>query len=118
MEYFAILPTQGLIDYYGGITTKISTKLTTELTGHLFYFDKDFVYNKEKINKNLGTEADITLTYTVSKEIAIQGGYSRYFNSGTTTKYFKMQNVAIHPQQWAYLMFTIKPQLFKNSPII
>jgi hypothetical protein len=116
MEYFTTLPTQGLKDFYGGITTKITPKFSADLTAHMFYFDKDFIYNKVKTEKSLGTEADLTLNYVVSKEIAIQGGYSMYFNSGSTAKYYKMAGVDIHPQQWAYLMFTIKPQLYKTPP--
>jgi hypothetical protein len=117
MEYFSTLPTQGLIDYYGGISTKITPKLSVDLTGHLFYFDKDFLYNSVKTEKNLGTEADLVINYTVSKEIAVQGGYSMYFNSGSTAKYYKMQGVDVHRQQWAYLMLSIKPQLYK-TPVV
>ncbi|HOT13171.1 MAG TPA: alginate export family protein [Bacteroidales bacterium] len=114
MEYFVTLPTQGLIDYYGGVTAIITPKLSADLSGHLFYFDKDFIYKNEKTDKNLGTELDVVLNYSVSKEIAIQGGYSHYFNSGTTMKYYKMQGVEAHPQQWAYVMLTIKPQFYKT----
>jgi hypothetical protein len=117
MEYFSTLPTQGLIDYYGGITTKITSKLGAELTGHMFYFDKDFYYQKVKTDKNLGGEIDLALNYVTSKEIAIQGGYCRYINSATTKKYFKMDGVITHPQQWAYVMLTIKPQLYKTPAL-
>jgi hypothetical protein len=117
MEYFSTLPTQGLIDYYGGVSTKITSKFSTDLTGHFFYFDKDFLFNNVKTEKNLGTEADITLKYSVSKEIAIQGGYSRYFNSGSTTRYFKMLGVDVHLQQWVYIMLTVKPQFYKTPPV-
>jgi hypothetical protein len=117
MEYFSTIPTQGLIDYYGGTMAKITPKLTIELTGHLFYFDKDFLYNKVKTEKNIGTEADLVVNYAVSKEIAVQGGYSRYFNSGSTTSYYKMPGIDIHPQQWAYVMVTIKPQFYKTPSI-
>jgi hypothetical protein len=117
MEYFVTLPTQGLIDYYSGVTAKITPKLSVDLTGHLFYFDKYFIYNTVKADKNLGTEADIVLNYVVSKEIAIQGGYSQYFNSGSTAKYYKMKGIDVHPQQWAYLMLTIRPQLYKTPPM-
>lgn len=114
MEYFVTMPTQGLRDYYLGVTGKITSKLTADLAGHIFTFDKDFKYNKMIVEKNLGTELDVTLSYTVSKEISIQGGYSMYFNSGSTLKYFKMYNVESHPQQWAFIMFTIRPQFYKT----
>jgi len=117
MEYFTTLPTQGLIDYYGGINAKITPKITIDLITHLFYFDKDFLYNGVKTEQNLGTETDIVINYMVSKEIAIQSGYSKYFNSGSTEKYFKMQGVGTHSQQWAYLMLTIRPQFYK-TPVV
>lgn len=117
MEYFVTLPTQGLMDWYGGVTAKITPKLSVDCTAHVFYFDKDFLYNKVKTDKNLGTETDIVLNYVVSKEIAIQGGYSQYFNSGTTAKYYKMLGVDAHAQQWAYVMLTIRPQFYKTPPM-
>ncbi|NJM17144.1 MAG: hypothetical protein HC896_18735 [Bacteroidales bacterium] len=117
MEYFVNLPTQGLIDCYGGISAKITPKLSAELIGHMFYFDKAFVYRNEKTDKNIGSEIDAVLNYTVSKEIAIQCGYSRYFNSGTTKKYFKMEGVDTRLQPWAYLMLTIRPQFYKTPPM-
>lgn len=114
MEYFVTLPTQGLKDIYGGINAKLTPKVSIEVTGHAFYFDKDFIYKKEKTEKNLGTEADVVITYSVSKEIVIQGGYSQYFNSSSTAKYYSMQGVKAHPQQWCYVMFTIRPQFYKT----
>jgi hypothetical protein len=56
MEYFQALPAQGLIDYYGVLNSQLSARLSTELTAHIFYFDKDFLYNKVAVEKNLGTE--------------------------------------------------------------
>jgi hypothetical protein len=117
MEYFSSLPTQGLIDYYGGINSNITSKLSMEITTHFFYFDKNFVYNKEVTEKNLGTEADLTINYTVSKEIAFQLGYSRYFNSSSTSSFYKMPGIKAYQQQWAYLMVTIRPQLYKTPPM-
>jgi hypothetical protein len=117
MEYYVTLPTQGLRDYYFGLTGKLSPKFSSDLSGHIFTFDKDFVYNKVTTEKNLGTEMDLMLSYSVSKEVSVQGGYSMYFNSGSTQKYFKMVNVESHPQQWAYIMFTIKPQFYK-TPVV
>lgn len=116
MEYFATLPKQGLLDYYFGFSAKITPKFTVDVTGHQFYFDKTYVSNQIKTDKNLGTEADLVLNYVTSKEISIQGGFSQYLNSGTTAKYFKMNNVKLYPQQWCYVMLTIRPQLYKTPP--
>jgi hypothetical protein len=117
MEYFVALPAQGLLDYYGGISTKINPKLGVELAGHLFYFDKDFYYKEQKTDKYLGSEVDLVVNYWVSNEICIQGGYCTYFNSDTTKKYFNMDGVATHSPQWAYLMLTIRPQLYRTPPL-
>ena len=118
MEYFSTLPTQGLVDYYVGIKTKMSPKFVAELTNHLFYFDKDFYYKKQKTAKDLGSEIDLVLRYVASKEIGLEGGYCHYFNSSSTKKYFNMEGAETHPQQWAYIMFTVRPQFYKTPAIV
>jgi len=115
MEYFLTVPNQGLVDYYGGILAQIHQKFTIDFTTHLFAFDKDFYYQHVKTTKNLGTEIDVVCNYTPSKEIGIQAGWSMYINSNATKKYFTMEGVNTLPQHWAYIMFTIKPQLYKNQ---
>jgi hypothetical protein len=117
MEYFVALPTQGLRDYYGGVNSKIGKNLSVDVVGHWFTFDKEFVYNKETQKKELGAELDLTVTYTVSKEIAFQAGYSQFFKNGVTDKYYKMQDVKTKTPRWAFLMVTIKPQLYKTPPV-
>lgn len=117
MEYFVILPIQGLMDYYGGVNANLTPKFSVDLTFHIFWMDKDFIYKSDNISKNLGAEADLTLNYTLSKEVCIQAGYSRYFKSESTDKYHKMENVEAQQAQWAYMMLTVKPQLYKTQPI-
>lgn len=109
MEYFQSLPKQGLIDYYCVLNSQLAARFSTEVTAHLFYFDKDFIYSKVAVEKNLGTELDLTIKYNISKEIAFQGGSSMYFNSGSTSKYYKINGVDIRTPQWAYVMVTVKP---------
>lgn len=116
MEYYVSLPAQGLIDYYSGLNVLLPPDLSIDLTGHFFNLDKELIYNNVGAGKNLGGEADLTMNYKVSKEITIQGGYSMYFNSDTTPKYFKVEGKNIQPQQWIYMMLTIKPQLYKTPP--
>ena len=117
MDYFVSLPAQGLVDYYGGLTAKLTSKLSVDVDAHFFYFDKDFYYQSVITNKSLGQELDITLQYKVSKEMVIEGGYSHYFNSETTKMYFKMNGVETHAQQWAYVMFAVKPQFYKTPQL-
>jgi len=117
MEFFSTLPTQGLLDYYGGFTSKLTSKFSVDIAAHAFYLNKNMFYKKEKINKCLGHETDITVNYSVSKEIAFQAGYSIYLNSNSTSKYFKMVGVKTYSNQWAFLMITVKPQLYKTPPV-
>jgi len=116
MEYWTTLPKCGLIDYYGGVTAKVNSKISGELTGHLFNFAEKYVVKGKEINKNQGTELDFTLNYNVSKEIAIQAGYSHYFLSSAAKDYFKIANVDVHSPGWAYLMLTVKPNFYKTPP--
>ena len=126
MEYFVSLPKAGLTDYYAGVSCKTTDKLSLDFNLHLFNLDKDMSYNtkakngtitKTIVDSNIGSEADLVANYKLSKETTIQGGYSIYLNSGSTKNYFKMGNVDTHFPQWAYLMLTIKPQLYKSPEI-
>lgn len=61
---------------------------------------------------------DLTLKYVVSKVFQVQGGYSKYFNSGITKKYFKNDGVETRSQQWAYMMVSVKPQFYKTPAVV
>lgn len=115
MDFYSTLPSQGLADYYACADLKITKQFSAGIAGHIFYFDKDFIYSGSKTDKNLGSEMDLTLKYKASKAVSIQGGYSLYFDNATTKKYFKLNNTEIHKSQWAYLMFTVKPQFFTSE---
>jgi hypothetical protein len=123
MEFFVTLPKAGLSDYYAGVSYAANKKLSYDFTFHFFSLDKDMSYTTKakngtvtttKVNANIGSEADLVVNYKLSKESTIQGGYSIFLNSGSTKNYFKMGSTATHVPQWAYLMFTIKPQFYKS----
>ena len=126
MEYFKTVPKAGLADYYGGLTSNISSNLSIDITGHLFNLVKDMKYTvKDKagkkttvnVGKNIGSEIDAVLNYKLTKETSIQAGYSIYINSKSTKDYFKMGSTSIDTPQWAYLMLTIKPNFFKTPEV-
>jgi hypothetical protein len=123
MEYFSAVPAAGLADYYGGAFYKVTPRLSADVAYHIFNLAQGAKYQKNStsaaidINKNLGSELDFTFNFAVCKEVTLQAGYSRYFNSGSTKNYFKMDTgSSIQPQQWAYVMLTVKP-LFYKTPI-
>ena len=117
MEYFVSVPNQGLLDYYGGVSTKINQQFSVDVSGHMFAFDKDFYYKNVKTAKNLGTELDVVCNYNPSKEVGIQAGWSMYSTSHTANKYLKIVGVDVAPQHWAYIMLTIKPQFYKTPAV-
>jgi len=116
MDYWDVALTQGLLDYYGGVTGKIGKNLSLEGTYHVFnsqYGGK----NKKGIEfgTNLGSEFDFTVNYKLNTWTTIQGGYCRYFqNSNTVIAKDIVTSTTVTPEirtpQWAYLMFTIKPK--------
>lgn len=115
MDYWDTPLTQGLLDYYGGVTGKVSKKLTLEGTYHLFntgYSGK----NKKGIafEKDLGSEFDFIVTYKLNTWTTVQGGYCRYFSNNNTLAAKDITTSATVPAirtpQWAYVMFTIKPK--------
>lgn len=115
MDYWDTPLTQGLLDYYSGVTGKVGKKLTLEGAYHVFngeYSGK----NKKGIafEKDLGSEFDFIATYKLNTWTTIQGGYCRYFSNDNTLAAKDITTSvtipAIRTSQWAYLMFTVKPK--------
>jgi len=116
MDYWDSPLSQGLLDYYSGVTGKIGKKLTLEGAYHVFngeYSGK----NKKGIafGKNLGSEFDVIATYKINTWATVQGGYCRYFSNYNTIVAKDIvtsatATPAIRTPQWAYVMFTIKPK--------
>jgi len=117
MDYWISIPKSGLVNYFGGIQGKITSKLSTDITFNLFNIAQDMIVGQRVLGKNLGHELDLVLNYRISKEIALQAGYCRYFNSNSTADYFKVSEVGLHQSQWAYLMLTITPKFYETPKI-
>jgi len=119
MDYWDTPLSQGLMDYYGGVTGKIGKKLTLEAAYHVFnseYSGK----NKKGIEfaKDLGSEFDFIVNYKLNTWTTIQGGYCSYFSNNNTIVAKDIVTSAtvtpdIRTPQWAYVMFTIKPTFLK-----
>jgi hypothetical protein len=115
MEYWSSLPSGGLIDYYIGGSYKFSKDFAVDCTGHLFSLAETMYQGKVLLdNKDLGSELDLTVNYQWSKEVALQGGYSRYFTTGTAKAYSSITTSTYAPQ-WAYVMLTVRPTFYKSA---
>ncbi|EOR94266.1 hypothetical protein ADIARSV_2507 [Arcticibacter svalbardensis MN12-7] len=116
MEYWATLPKGGLIDYLAIVSYPGKSKLSADLTLHHFLLAKQMIVDKLQVKRNIGSELDLVFNYKLTKEAAIQLGYCSYFTTdGTRT--LKKASQDSHSPQYAYLMFTIKPQFFETPEV-
>ena len=71
------------------------------------------------VQKNLGSEVDMVLNYKLSPETAIQFAWCGYFvNDGAKMLKFKSTTTGIKFPQYAFVMLTIKPQLYKTPTLV
>lgn len=64
-------------------------------------------------SSGLGTEIDLTVKYTMSKAVQIQGGYSQMF--ATETMQVIKGGDYKNTNNWAWLMITFKPTFFEKK---
>ncbi|MDR3653743.1 MAG: alginate export family protein [Paludibacter sp.] len=115
MDYWDVALTQGLLDYYAGVTGKIGKNLS--LTGTYHLFNSEFSGKNSKgiaFGKDLGSEFDLIVNYKLNTWTSVQAGWCTYF---TTNNTLVAKNIitsatipAIRTPQWAYVMFSIKPK--------
>lgn len=118
MDYFYVanhLNSVGLQDLYFKLKYK-SEKWWTSLDVHQFLSNAKVLDQKElatsgnikAMNSNLGTEFDLTFAYNISKDASIQFGYSHLLPT-ETLKSIKSGSTDLS-NNWAYIMFSFKPQ--------
>lgn len=115
MDYWtASLPVQGLVDMYGQFAGGLTKKLQYEVGYHVFSTAKELEYSDSKQGKGLGSELDLKLVYKMNSNVTVEGGWSSYFLSDNS-RYLKLKSADASSRApgWAYLMLTIKPDLFK-----
>jgi len=118
MEYWATLPKGGLINYFGGVNLKLNKRISTDITYYAFSLAKDMKVGTLNVQKNIGSELDLVLNYKFSAETAVQLGWCTYFvTDGTKMLKYKSTAVETKFPQYAYLMLTIKPQLYKTPAV-
>jgi len=118
MEYWATLPKGGLINYFGGVNLKLSKKLSSDITYYGFRLPENMKSGTNDVRKNLGSELDVVLNYKFSAETAIQFAWCTYMmTDGAKMLKFKSTATNTRFPQYAYLMLTIKPQLYKTPMV-
>lgn len=104
----------GLTDYYVKAKYKTSDKFLLSTDLHQFNSATSIGTGENK--RNLGQELDLVGTYSLTKQITIEGGYSHFFSTPLLTSP-TVKNVAhaTTNANWAYVMINIKPDfLFKQ----
>ena len=118
MEYWASLPKGGLFNYFGGVNLKLNKRLSSDLTYYAFKLAKTMKSGTTDIQKNIGSELDLVLNYKFSAETAIQFAWCTYFvNDGTKILKYKNTTIDTKFPQYAYVMLTIKPKLYKTPAV-
>ncbi|MBU2927908.1 hypothetical protein [Winogradskyella psychrotolerans] len=65
------------------------------------------------MSNHLGTELDVVFTYKWTKDVSFNAGYSQCFATATI-EVLKTGN-RDNSNNWAWLMVTVKPSLFKTK---
>ena len=116
MDYFSTTPEQGLQDYMIKTVYKFTKNLTLQADYHYFMLAED-KYDLEtqaiQLNKNLGCEFDFTLKWKILEEALFQAGYSFYLMTNSLKQLKGVHNEKLRFPQFAYIMITVKPILFK-----
>ena len=112
MDYWDAPLDQGLLDFYGGFSPKMSKNLNGDVAYHLFQTDKVLSNG----GKKLGSELDLILNYRLNAQSMLQAGWCWYFTNDNTLLAKKITaGTKINPPQWAYVMLTIKPTFFNTK---
>lgn len=110
MDYWSVLPYQGLINYYGGATVKLHKQTDVEGMFHLFRTESEVISDGLAKGKSLGAEIDLCLSYKLNKWSNLKGGWSCYF---TTTNTFVAKGIRqgdYRFPQWAFVMLSVSPE--------
>lgn len=118
MDYFYVgnyKNTVGLQDVFAKFTYA-NKKWQFNAMPHIFMTAADVIDPSDvtkKMDNYLGTEIDLTATYTLQKDINITGGYSQMFGSDTM-EVLKVGNKG-YDNNWAWVMITINPRIFTTA---
>lgn len=113
MDYFYVgnhNNSVGLNDLYIKAGTKLGEKSSIVLVAHNFTAHKEAF---KGIDKNFGQEIDLAYTHKVSKDVTLQAGYSHLIQDKGLK--FIQANNSDNTNNWAWMMLTIKPTLFKGK---
>lgn len=113
MDYFYVgnhANNVGLVDIYAKVGTKLGNKSSLTATVHNFLAQAEIATD---VDKQLGTEIDVVYSHKFNGDVTIEAGYSQMFASEGLE--VVKNNFDGNVNNWAWLMITIKPTLFKSK---
>nr|WP_321228414.1 alginate export family protein [uncultured Psychroserpens sp.] len=116
MDYFFVgnhLNSVGLLDLNATLGYQ-KDKFSATLVPHVFSSAATVLNSSsKKMDNGLGTELDLVVGYQWTKDVNFKAGYSQLFAT-ETMEVLKGGN-SNTTQNWAWLMITVKPSLFKTT---
>ncbi len=113
MDYFYVgnhANSVGLTDVYASLSFK-KNDFAVGLTPHFFMAPSVLVDGTGKeVDSNLGTELDMTMSYKISKSVALASGYSKMF--ATDSMEVLKGGSKEEANHWFWFSFIVKPELF------
>jgi hypothetical protein len=111
MDYFTDIPSHtrgaGLVNPYLKNRFVVNENLVFDADLHLFYLQNNYVHEADVIKKYLGTEMDITLSYSFNPLTQISVGYSMMF--GTESMEIISGGNKNEFAHWGFIMLRVTP---------
>jgi hypothetical protein len=103
MDYFLNNPAHGLIDYVFKGSVKVTPKLRFQLHAHKFQAAET---RGALIDKDLGSEIDLDLSYAIATNTKLRMGYSHFFAGGSVNG--GVTGNTTTDGQWAWMQMQMK----------
>jgi hypothetical protein len=115
MEYFTRpegTKNAGLFDIYAICTYKLSDKISVRADYHYFTLPNRYLLSASStsIKRYLGSEVDLSFKATISKDVAVDLGYSLLKGENSLVT-LQGRGESDRLSQWAFVMLTVKPKL-------
>ncbi len=119
MNFFTRFPvdvnSSGLVNPYLFILQKINSKLAIRADGHLFFSQHALLDEKKnKAERYLGFENDLSLNYKPMKALDINFGFSYLLAQSSVELLNKVENSEKIPV-WSYLMVSFNTEIFRTK---
>jgi hypothetical protein len=125
MDYFSAMRTAtaagGLVDLMAGIGYQPHPQLGIQLDGHYFLLQNRVADptaadgQSLALDKPLGAEADISLTFRWMPELNLEGGFSVMMPTESMEVIQKIEKGSSRFSCWGWVMLTATPVLFRSD---